>query len=386
MKTAPLEIRFQGGPGFEWYPDSKEIFYDYSERGEKAIELREVDPATGAQRVLVREQSTDYVDPGETFFRFAHDSGEIVWTSERDGWNHLYLSSAKTGQLINQITQGPWVVRQILFVDEKARRVYFAGCGREKDEDPYLVHVYSVGFDGKGLTLLTPENANHVGSVSPDGASLLVSDEPGTAFDGPLWALPVLGGSARQLAGAVGHAASWSPDGKKLAYHMQGLNEGWDYEVQANGTVKRGPTGYYEEFQWDNLVFNKKAITLPPQSQQFRQQVTTDALALVCRQHISMPYQIDIQNLLNTHDADESGIQLRTPELNACVNLGSELIGVHIGFVPAVGGDNALIFFCSQVDDPQQRVMLVISAASYRRHVLLRPAHRPRSALQDKRR
>jgi hypothetical protein len=65
-------------------------------------------------------------------------------------------------------------------------------------------------------------------------------------------------------------------DGKKLAYHMQGLNEGWDYEVQANGTVKRGPTGYYEEFQWDNLVFNKKAITLPPQSQQFRQQVTLD--------------------------------------------------------------------------------------------------------------
>jgi hypothetical protein len=73
-----------------------------------------------------------------------------------------------------------------------------------------------------------------------------------------------------------------------------------------------------------------------------------------------MPYQIDIQDLLNSHDPDESGIQLRTPELNASRYLGSELIGVHIGLVPAVGGDNALIFFCSQVDDPQQRGMLII--------------------------
>jgi dipeptidyl-peptidase-4 len=185
VKTAPLEIRFQGGPGFDWYPDSKSIFYDYSERGEKAIELRVVDPATGVQKVLIREQSERYVDPGETFFRFAHDSGEIVWSSERDGWNHLYLYSEKTGQLINQVTQGPWVVRQILAVDEKARRVYFLGCGREKDEDPYLTHVYSVGFDGKGLTLLTPEKANHAASVSPDGAFFVDSysraDLPGKA-------------------------------------------------------------------------------------------------------------------------------------------------------------------------------------------------------------
>ena len=185
IKTAPLEIRFQGGPGFDWYPDSKGVFYDYSERGEKAIELREVDPATGMQRVLVREQSERYVDPGETFFRFAHESGEVVWSSERDGWNHLYLSNARTGQVIDQLTQGSWAVRQILFVDEKARRVYFSGCGREQDEDPYLIHVYSVGFDGKGLTLLTPENANHVASVSPDGAFFVDSysraDLPGKA-------------------------------------------------------------------------------------------------------------------------------------------------------------------------------------------------------------
>ncbi len=168
VKTPPEELPFQDGPGFEWFPDSKSFNYDYDERGYKAKELRVVDAATGEQRVLVREQSDSYVDPGETFYHFVEASGEILWSSERDGWNHLYLYS-KTGQLQNQITQGSWAVRQIEHVDEKNRRVYFLANGREKNEDPYQTHLYSVGFDGKGLQLLSPQNANHAVSISPDG-------------------------------------------------------------------------------------------------------------------------------------------------------------------------------------------------------------------------
>src|SRR5258708_37140202 len=91
VKTALLEIQFQGGPGFEWFPDSKTFYYEADERGEKSIELRTVDSETGEQEIVVRGKSDRYVDPGETFFRFLHDSGEILWSSERDGWNHLYL-------------------------------------------------------------------------------------------------------------------------------------------------------------------------------------------------------------------------------------------------------------------------------------------------------
>jgi len=169
VKSASIELPFQEGPGFEWFPDSKGVYYDYGERGYKAKELRVVDPSTGEQRVLVREQSDPYVDPGETFYRFIKGTGEILWSSERDGWNHLYLYS-KTGQLQNQITQGRWVVQQIEYVDEPSRRVYFTASGREKDEDPYQTHLYSVGFDGKGLQLLTPENATHSVNFSGDGA------------------------------------------------------------------------------------------------------------------------------------------------------------------------------------------------------------------------
>lgn len=169
VESASIELPFQEGPGFDWFSDSKSFRYDYDERGFKAKELRVVDAATGEQRVLLREQSDTYVDPGETMYRFVEGTGEILWTSEREGWNNLYLYS-KTGQLENQLTHGPWVVRGIEHIDEKGRRVYFSASAREKGEDPYQTHLYSVGLDGKGLQLLSPEDANHSISVSPDGA------------------------------------------------------------------------------------------------------------------------------------------------------------------------------------------------------------------------
>jgi dipeptidyl-peptidase 4 len=169
VQTTPLELPFQDGPGFDWFPDGKSFYYDYDERGYKAKELRIVDASTGEQKVLIREQSDTYVDPGETFYHFANEIGEILWSSERDGWNHLYLYNGKTGQLENQITHGDWVVREVEHVDEKDRRVYFLANGSEKNEDPYQTHLYSIGLDGKDLRSLTPENANHSISMSPDG-------------------------------------------------------------------------------------------------------------------------------------------------------------------------------------------------------------------------
>ncbi|HEV2351575.1 MAG TPA: DPP IV N-terminal domain-containing protein [Terriglobia bacterium] len=168
--TEPLALEFQGGPDFEWFKDSKRIYYLFRSRGERSAELREVDPETGKERVVVHEESTTYVDPGENRIKMAGDGEEILWTSERDGWNHIFRYDGRTGRLENQVTQGHWVVRGIPYVDEKAHRVYFLACGRETGEDPYLTHLYKVNFDGSGLKLLTPENANHTVSFSPDGA------------------------------------------------------------------------------------------------------------------------------------------------------------------------------------------------------------------------
>lgn len=66
----------------------------------------------------------------------------------------------------NTITEGEWNVLQVLGVDTDKQVIYFAGNGREQG-DPYYSYLYSVRFNGKGLTLLTPEYANHNVTLSP---------------------------------------------------------------------------------------------------------------------------------------------------------------------------------------------------------------------------
>lgn len=169
VKTDPLEIPFQGGPGyFEWFPDSKSFYYEHGTRGNKEVELRVVDASTGDQKAIISEQDGLYIDPGEHFFRYIPDNEGIVWSSEKDGWNQLYLYD-DDGQLKNQVTKGAWVVRELEYIDAKNHQIYFLASGREKGEDPYLTHLYRVNFDGSDIQLLTPENANHAVSMSPDG-------------------------------------------------------------------------------------------------------------------------------------------------------------------------------------------------------------------------
>jgi dipeptidyl-peptidase 4 len=230
VRSDRLEMQFQGGPGFEWFPDSKGFYYEADERGEKTIEMRTVDAETGEQKVLIREQAEHYVDPGETFIRWLHVTGEFVWSSERDGWNHLYLYNQKTGELKNQITQGPWVVRQIVDIDEKARRIYFLANGREKGEDPYQTHLYAIGLDGKNLNLLTPDNAAHSVSVSPDHAYLIDNssraDLPGQSV-------------LRNLKDGSQVRVLEQTDASEI------ISKGWKAPEPFHGKAKDGPTDLY---------------------------------------------------------------------------------------------------------------------------------------------
>src|SRR6185312_7765968 len=100
-------------------------------------------------------------------WRFLPASNEVIWFSERDNWGQLYLYDLQTGRLKNQITTGEGNVTQLLKVDEQNRLLYFLGVGKEKGRDPYFVHFYRIGFDGRNLTLLTPEDATHVIAPSP---------------------------------------------------------------------------------------------------------------------------------------------------------------------------------------------------------------------------
>jgi dienelactone hydrolase len=185
IETDPLEISFQGGPGFTWSKDNRHFRFNATDRGWRKIDVREADSTTGKVRTVISESSDDFIDPGATFQRFFNNDKELLWASERDGWNQLYLYDAQSGQLKNQVTKGPWLVRGIIHVDDKARQVYFTAAGREPNEDPYQQHLYRINLDGTNLRLLTPENANHTIAMSPAGAYFVDTysrpDLPGVA-------------------------------------------------------------------------------------------------------------------------------------------------------------------------------------------------------------
>jgi dipeptidyl-peptidase 4 len=161
-----------------WGSGSDEVFFTAGQRDFKRLRLVAADTRTGEARVVLTETSPTFVETnlnsgGVPNWRPINGNREVVWFSERDGWGHLYLYDARSGELKNRITSGPWVVSDLLHVDEAGRWVYFTAVGREAGRDPYFRHLYRVRLDGSGLQLLTPEDADHQVSISPSGRYIL---------------------------------------------------------------------------------------------------------------------------------------------------------------------------------------------------------------------
>lgn len=159
----------------QWSADSTQLAFVSTSRDRKEVKLRIADPLTGAVRDVLEEKVDTFFESsaasssGRVNWRYLAASNEILWYSQRDDWGQLYLYDAQTGKLKNQITTGAGNVTQLLRVDEKGRQLYFLGVGKEPGRDPYFRHFYRIGFDGKGLKLLTPEDADHDIALAPAG-------------------------------------------------------------------------------------------------------------------------------------------------------------------------------------------------------------------------
>jgi dipeptidyl aminopeptidase/acylaminoacyl peptidase len=153
-----------------WAPGSKSFTFVFNQRGHQALRVISVDAATGTPRAVVNETSKTFIDySGKQFLEFIDETNELIWMSERDGWNHLYLYDVATGAVKSQITKGEWVVRGVDRVDHEGRQVYFHASGNVAGQDPYYVHHGRVNFDGTGLTWLTQADGTHKIAWSPDG-------------------------------------------------------------------------------------------------------------------------------------------------------------------------------------------------------------------------
>jgi len=155
----------------EWYPDGSHIAFVSTSRDHKHEVFRVADAATGSVRDVFREDvATQYESGNGTVnWRVLPASNEVIWFSERDDWGQLYLYDLATGQLKSKITSGEGNVAELRRVDEKSRTLWFVGNAKEPGRDPYFRHFYKIGIDGKGLALLTPEDADHQISLAPSG-------------------------------------------------------------------------------------------------------------------------------------------------------------------------------------------------------------------------
>lgn len=154
--------------GFEWFSDSKSVMFEYNKRGHKVYRVLEMSVATGEVKTLIEETSNTFVNYNRYFKKLINNEKEIIWMSERDNHNHLYIYDRTTAKVKSQITKGEWYVRDIVNVDEKKRAIIFSANGMVPNEDPYLVRYYSIRFDGTKLTCLTPEEGMHQTWFSDD--------------------------------------------------------------------------------------------------------------------------------------------------------------------------------------------------------------------------
>jgi dipeptidyl aminopeptidase/acylaminoacyl peptidase len=207
LYPTPNQLSFGGSPiDSAWTKDAGKFRFHYLTRASKSLYLAEADAATGEVRILAMDTARTWVETnprGQPSWTVT-TNGQVVWWSERDGWPHLWVFDAAQGaaivtaasgpdenggappvevtrardgepQPVHQITSGAWAVGDVLHVDEVKQQIYFTGRGREPGRNLYFAHLYRVNLDGSGLTLLTPEDANHEITFSPSGRYIVDS-------------------------------------------------------------------------------------------------------------------------------------------------------------------------------------------------------------------
>ena len=156
-----------------WLPDSSQFTFLYNQRGHQALRVVGID-TKGNARSVVDDTNSTFVDySNKTFTHYLDKTNELIWMSERSGWNHLYLVDTLTSKVKHPITKGDWLILGIERVDDAKKQIWFRASGIHPGEDPYHVHFARVNFDGTGLVIVTAGDGTHQVDYSPDGRFLI---------------------------------------------------------------------------------------------------------------------------------------------------------------------------------------------------------------------
>lgn len=142
-------------PRIKWTKDPSKLCIYRLNRLQNKLELLLADALTGQSQVIYTEENKYYVSINDEI-TFLSDGQSFIFSTERDGYNHLYHCNWKTNKLTN-LTNGNYDIEGITAVDEKKKLVYYTAA----ESSPLERKLYAVGIDGKDKKTLTPENGTH---------------------------------------------------------------------------------------------------------------------------------------------------------------------------------------------------------------------------------
>jgi dipeptidyl-peptidase-4 len=147
MSDIPLENAYYI-PRIKWKSNSTELSVQTINRLQNHLKIYTVNASTKAVSLLLEEKDAAYLDITDNLTFLADDS--FIWTSEQDGFNHIYLYN-KNGTLKKQLTKGPWEVTRYYGYYEKKKKIFYQGT----ENGSINRDVYSVGINGKNKKRLT---------------------------------------------------------------------------------------------------------------------------------------------------------------------------------------------------------------------------------------
>ncbi|MBZ9786841.1 S9 family peptidase [Psychroflexus sp. CAK57W] len=148
-------------PRLKWTQDENLFSIQSFNRHQNEIKLYLINAETKEARLVLTETDNAYVDVTDDL-TFLKDNS-FIWTSEKDGWKHIY-HYAEDGSLINQVTDGAWEVTNYYGFDDKSGRIYF----QSTENGSVNRDVYSIVANGKNKVRLTRKTGTNRADFSAD--------------------------------------------------------------------------------------------------------------------------------------------------------------------------------------------------------------------------
>ena len=148
-------------PRIKWMNNANYLSVQTLNRHQNHLKLIEVNAKDNSVRLLMEERAKTYIDITDNLTFLSDDN--FIWTSEQDGWNHIYLYS-KEGPLMNQVTKGDWEVTDYYGYDSKKDKIYY----QSTENGSINRGVYSISSSGKKKKELAIRTGTNAADFSAD--------------------------------------------------------------------------------------------------------------------------------------------------------------------------------------------------------------------------